>query len=59
MNEDLDFPVDHRPMTVVVDGKHIPVDEVHFLDIAEDFLGHDVMTFIYNGKQYTSNVFRS
>ncbi len=48
-----------RPPTVVVDGEHIPVDEVEFVDISEDIFGHDVMTFNYNGKQYTSNVFRS
>ncbi len=59
MTDENEFIPDHRPMTVVVDGKHIPVDEVTFLDIAEDFLGHDVMTFIYQGKHYTSNVYSS
>ena len=43
--------------TVVVNGEHIPTDDVEFLDIEEDVMGRDVMTFTFNGEKYTSNVF--
>lgn len=42
---------------VMVDGEQILTDDVEFVDISEDVFGRDVMTFIYKGKQYTSNVF--
>lgn len=59
MNDDIDFISNRRPMTVVVDGKYIPVDKVEFVDIAEDVFGRDEMTFNYEGKQHKSNVFCS
>lgn len=45
------------PCFVIVDGERVLTDDVEFVDISEDVFGRDVMTFIYKGKQYTSNVF--
>jgi len=42
---------------VMVDGERVLTDDVEFVDISEDVFGRDVMTFIYKGKQHTSNVF--
>ena len=42
---------------VIVKGDRIPTEEVEFLNIEEDFEGADVMTFNYNGQQYSSRVY--
>lgn len=41
---------------VYVQEKWIPTDQVEFLDISEDFQGFDLMTFLYNGKEYQSRI---
>ena len=41
---------------VSVDGEYVPVDEVEFLDIEEDIMGKDLMTFKYAGKKMTSYI---
>ncbi len=42
---------------VVVQGKEIPMDDVEFLDIEEDFCtGRDIVTFNHNGKTCQSFV---
>lgn len=34
------------------------VSQVKFMDIQEDFMGRDVMTFEFDGKVYESYIFR-
>jgi len=41
---------------VAVQGEWIPLDSVEFLDISEDFQGYDLITFNYQGKEYSSRV---
>jgi hypothetical protein len=42
---------------VIVDGERIPVEDVKFINIEEDFQGCDVLPFEYNGKEYKSRVY--
>jgi len=42
---------------VIVNGEYVPVKSVKFIDIAEDFLGRDIMTFEYLGKVCKSFIF--
>jgi hypothetical protein len=46
---------------VIVDGKQVPINDyaIEFITIEEDLYGRDVMTFIYNGKEYQSLIFIS
>lgn len=39
---------------VYVNGEKIDVEKVEFLNIEEDISGRDLMTFIYEGKEYQS-----
>lgn len=41
---------------VIVNGEHISVDNVEFLNIEEDIHGRDLMTFMYNGERKQSNI---
>ena len=41
---------------VAVNGQWIPTDKVVFVDISEDLQGYDIMTFIYEGKEYQSRI---
>jgi hypothetical protein len=41
---------------VIVDGIHVPVDEVEFLNIEESFDGRDLMTFNYKGQRKQSYI---
>jgi hypothetical protein len=41
---------------VAVRGEWIPMDKVIFQDISEDIQGYDIVTFIYEGKEYQSRV---
>ena len=41
---------------VNVNGNWIPVDQVEFIDIEEDIRGYDLMTFRYNGVEYSSKI---
>jgi len=41
---------------VIVRGEYIPVDEVEFENIEEDFQGRDVMTFVYKGEKMESYI---
>ena len=41
---------------VFVNGSPVPVDQVEFLDIEEDFTGRDIMTFVYEGKECRSHI---
>lgn len=45
-----------RQSYVSVAGESIPVDDVTFLDIEEDIMGKDVMTFEYLGVTHTSYI---
>ena len=45
-----------RNSYVTVGGEYILVDDVEFVDIQEDFMGYDLMTFNYKGEEYTSYV---
>lgn len=41
---------------VIVDGELVPLHNVEFLNIEEDWSGRDLVTFIYNNKRRQSNV---
>lgn len=41
---------------VFVKGKQIPLDSVEFLNISEDITGRDLVSFKYEGKEYSSYV---
>jgi len=41
---------------VCIKGEWIALDECEFIDIQEDFLGRDLVTFEYKGEEYTSYV---
>lgn len=41
---------------VIIDGERINIDDVQVTDICEDISGRDLVTFIYEGKQYQSFV---
>lgn len=43
---------------VVVEGEHIPVDNVEFINIEEDVTGKDLMTFKYNGQTKKSYIIK-
>lgn len=42
---------------VIVNGNKIPTNKVKFLNIEEDFMGRDLMTFEFQGKVYSSLVY--
>jgi hypothetical protein len=42
---------------VMVDGERIKATEVETLNIEEDMMGRDLLTFNYNGRTYKSYVF--
>lgn len=48
-----------RRMYVLVNGERVNADEVETLNIEENFLGQDLLTFKFNGKIYQSLVFTS
>lgn len=41
---------------VNVKGEWIPVSQVEFVDISEDFQGYDLMTFRYDGEVRQSRI---
>ena len=43
-----------KPIYVIVNGNRIDEREVEFLNIEEDYLGRDILTFNYKEKKYTS-----
>jgi hypothetical protein len=49
------FNVNPNPC-VIVNGESVPVSKVKVLDISEDFMGRDLVDFIYEGKKYRSYV---
>lgn len=57
MNLDEDWESEYQATSYVsVDGEYVPVDEVEFLNIEEDIMGKDLMTFKYAGKRMTSHI---
>lgn len=49
----------YRPEIITgvnIGEKWIPITEVEYIDIAEDWLGRDLVTFKYKGKTYHSFV---
>jgi hypothetical protein len=58
MEEDICNWLPEEIYCVIVDGQHIPVDEVEFLNIEESFDGRDSMTFNYKGKRHTSYIIK-
>ena len=43
---------------VKAEKEWVDVDKTEFINIEEDFHGHDLMTFEYGGVEYQSNVVR-
>ena len=41
---------------VNIKGEWVPVTQVVFEDISEDFMGFDLMTFTYKGETYKSRI---
>lgn len=58
MEEDICNYLPEEISCVIVNGEHIPVDNVEFLDISEDITGRDLMSFMYNGEKKQSYVFK-
>lgn len=48
---------DYQPVAhICVQGEWMPLSQVEFLDISEDIQGFDIVTFLYEGKEYQSRV---
>jgi hypothetical protein len=56
MEEDICNWIPEEISCVIVNGEHISVDNVEFLDISEDTTGRDLMTFMYLGEKKQSYI---
>jgi len=57
-DEDIEPYSAPKPEGWVLAGEHgwVKYDNVEFLDISEDLLGNDTITFKYKGRPYESNI---
>jgi len=56
MEEDICNWIPEEISCVIVNGEHISVDNIEFLDISEDITGRDLMTFMYLGEKKQSYI---
>jgi hypothetical protein len=56
MNKEKEFEEFKIVPHVHAQGEWIPMDHVEFVDISEDLQGYDLMTFVYEGKEYQSRI---
>ena len=43
---------------VMIGNLHVALDDVEIINISEGLFGEDVVTFIYEGKQRTSSIYK-
>lgn len=47
-----------KSVFVMVGPDYVALTDVRVLDVEEDYLGRDLVTFEYNSKVFKSNVFK-